>query len=30
MVEVHAFYLIAYIIRKMDKKFKRIYYSDGG
>ena len=25
---VPAFYLIAYIIRKMDKKFKRIYYSD--
>ena len=30
MVAVHAFYLIAYIIRKMDKKFKQIYYSDGG
>ena len=30
MVVVHAFYLIAYIIRKMDKKFKQIYYSDGG
>ena len=30
MVAVYAFYLIAYIIRKMDKKFKRIYYSDGG
>ena len=28
-VAVHAFYLIAYIIRKMDKKFKQIYYSDG-
>ena len=23
-------YLIAYIIRKMDKKFERIYYSDDG
>ena len=30
MVVVHAFYLIAYIIRRMDKKFKQIYYSDGG
>ena len=30
MVVVYAFYLIAYIIRKMDKKFKQIYYSDGG
>ena len=30
MVAVYAFYLIAYIIRKMDKKFKQIYYSDGG
>ena len=30
MVVVHAFYLIAYIIRKMDKKFKQIYYSDDG
>ena len=30
MVVVHALYLIAYIIRKMDKKFKQIYYSDGG
>ena len=30
MVAVFAFYLIAYIIRKMDKKFKQIYYSDGG
>ena len=30
MVAVHAFYLIAYIIRKIDKKFKQIYYSDGG
>ena len=29
-VAVHAFYLIAYIIRNMDKKFKQIYYSDGG
>ena len=25
-----AFYLIAYIIRRMDKKFKQIYYSEGG
>ena len=23
-------YLIGYIIRKMDKKFKQIYYSDDG
>ena len=30
MVAVYAFYLIAYIIRKMDKKFKQMYYSDGG
>ena len=30
MVVVPAFYLIAYIIRKMDKEFKRIYYSDDG
>ena len=30
MVVVPAFYLIVYIIRKMDKKFKRIYYSDDG
>ena len=30
MVAVYAFYLIAYIIRRMDKKFKQIYYSDGG
>ena len=30
MVAVYAFYLISYIIRKMDKKFKQIYYSDGG
>ena len=30
MVAVHAFYLIAYIIRKMDKKFEHIYYSDDG
>ena len=30
MVVVHAFYLIAYIIRKMDKKFEHIYYSDDG
>ena len=29
MVAVHAFYLIAHIIRRMDKKFKQIYYSDG-
>ena len=27
---VHAFYLIAYIIREMDKKFNQIYYSDDG
>ena len=30
MVVVHAFYLIAYIIRKMDKKFNQIYFSDNG
>ena len=30
MVAVHAFYLIAYIIRKIDKKFEHIYYSDDG
>ena len=30
MVVVHVFYLIAYIIRKMDKKFNQIYYSDDG
>ena len=30
MVVVPASYLIAYIIRKMDKKFKQIYYSDDG
>ena len=30
MVVVHAFYLIVYIIRKMDEKFKQIYYSDYG
>ena len=30
MVEVPAFYLIVYIIRRMDKKFKQIYYSDDG
>ena len=30
MVVVYACYLIAYIIRKMDKKFNRIYYSDDG
>ena len=28
MVAVHVFYSIVYIIRKMDKKFKQIYYSD--
>ena len=27
---VYVCYLIAYIIRKMDKKFKQIYYSDDG
>ena len=27
---LHACYLIAYIIRKMDEKFKQIYYSDDG
>ena len=30
MVVVHAFYLIAYIIREMDKKFNQIYYSVDG
>ena len=30
MVVVPAFYLIACIIKKMDKEFKRIYYSDDG
>ena len=30
MAVVYACYLIAYIIRKMDEKFKRIYYSDNG
>ena len=30
MVVVHAFSLIAYIIRKMNEKFKQIYYSDDG
>ena len=30
LVVVHVFYLIAYIIRKMDKKFNQIYYSDDG
>ena len=30
MVAVHVFYLIVYIIRKMDEEFKRIYYSDNG
>ena len=29
MVVVHACYLIAYIIRKMDEKFKQIYSHDG-
>ena len=27
---VYVCYLIAYIIRKMDKKFEQIYYSDDG
>ena len=27
---VYARYLITYIIRKMDKRFKQIYYSDDG
>ena len=30
MVVVPAFYLISYIIRKMDKEFERIYCSDDG
>ena len=30
LVLVYVCYLIAYIIRKMDKKFKQIYYYDGG
>ena len=30
MVVVPAFYLIAYIIRKMESKFEQIYYSDNG
>ena len=30
MVVVHVFYLIVYIIRKMDKKFEHTYYSDDG
>ena len=30
MVGVHVFYSIVYIIRKMDKEFKQIYYSDDG
>ena len=30
LVVVHAFYLIAYIMGKMDKKFNQIYYSDDG
>ena len=30
MVVVPAFYLIAYIIRKMDEKFKQIHYSEKG
>ena len=29
-VLVYVCYLIAYIIGKMDEKFKRIYYSDNG
>ena len=29
-VLVYVFYLIAYIIRKRDKKFEQIYYSDDG
>ena len=30
MVAVYVCYLIAYIIRRMDKKFEQIYYSDDG
>ena len=30
MIVVCVCYLIVYIIRKMDEKFKRIYYSDNG
>ena len=30
MALVYVCYLIAYIIRRMDKKFKQIYYSDNG
>ena len=30
MVVVYVCYLIAYIIRRMDKKFEQIYYSDDG
>ena len=30
MVAVYACYLIAYIIRRMGKKFNKIYYSDDG
>ena len=30
MVAVHVFYSIVYIIRKTNKKFKQIYYSDDG
>ena len=30
MVLVFACYLIAYIVRKIDKKFKQIHYSDDG
>ena len=30
MAVVYAFYLIVYITRKIDEKFKRIYYSDNG
>ena len=29
-MSVYVCYLIAYIIRKMDEKFKQIYYSDDG
>ena len=30
LVLVYVCYLIAFIIRKMDEKFKRIYHSDDG
>ena len=30
MVVIYACYLIVYVTRKMDEKFKRIYYSDNG